>query len=160
MRRKYYGFEYAVDFDPPSKRSKTPLPPALLVAQAAKFVSMPICEDIAKEIVDKAATKVRDKLLNAMRPAYVRKQILITTRDSVLFNNLRHDKDEVAHDKPSDADEPVAAKADVFQQGQLKVIVREPEPLFKMQEYGSLSSKFGSDSGRRRKSRIGSAKSL
>ena len=63
-----------------------------MAKEAAKHDSVAICHDISADIVDKAATKVRDKLLNAMRPAFVRKQMLIRSRESAVIYRLKPDK--------------------------------------------------------------------
>ena len=85
------------------------------LAQAnQKIDSIMICEQLVQEIVEKAGQKIQDKLLNAMRRDFVKKQMMIQSTEAGLFGMNRVDRQSVEIEQMDETEEPVAPGQDNF----------------------------------------------
>jgi len=69
--------------------------------------SLSICEGVFETIFEKASTQIVDALFNAMRPHYVKRQVIHTATEASLFGCYRADLHEFSLED-SEAEEPVS----------------------------------------------------
>ena len=71
--------------------------------------------------------------------------MMIQSTESGLFGMNRVDRTPILIEQTEETEEPVAPNADRFQRESIKYHVRDPEPLYKLDEYASLSDLFGAN---------------
>ena len=107
------NFRFAADYDRPTLDSKgkpmvvEQMKPFEIAREISKSASVPVCSAIVQEIVEKANSKIVEKLMDEMRPGFVRMQILQCSTEAAVLGKFKCDHHEVVYDN-GDNEEPVS----------------------------------------------------